>query len=37
VAAALAACDRAELGMNAPPEGLYFMRAVYPDEAEKIL
>ena len=33
VGTALAACDRAELGLNAPPEGLYFMRAMYPDEA----
>ncbi len=32
VAEALAARDRAELGLNAPPEGLYFIRAVYPDE-----
>ncbi len=32
VAAALAAQDRAALGLNAPPEGLYFVRAVYPDE-----
>jgi tRNA pseudouridine38-40 synthase len=31
VAAALAAKDRAELGFNAPPDGLYFVRAVYPD------
>ncbi len=30
---ALAAADRAALGFNAPPEGLYFMHAVYPDEA----
>jgi len=29
---ALAAADRAALGLNAPPEGLYFMRATYPDE-----
>jgi tRNA pseudouridine38-40 synthase len=28
--AALAAKDRAELAFNAPPEGLYFVRAVYP-------
>ena len=33
VAAALEAKDRAELGLNAPPEGLYFVKAVYPDEA----
>ena len=28
--AALAAKDRAELGMNAPPDGLYFVAADYP-------
>jgi tRNA pseudouridine38-40 synthase len=28
---ALAARDRAALGLNAPPEGLFFVRAVYPD------
>jgi tRNA pseudouridine38-40 synthase len=27
---ALEARDRAELGLNAPPEGLYFVEAVYP-------
>jgi tRNA pseudouridine38-40 synthase len=27
---ALAAQDRAALGLNAPPEGLYFIRATYP-------
>jgi len=32
VGAALAAHDRQELGLNAPPHGLYFVRAVYPDE-----
>ncbi|PLK25547.1 tRNA pseudouridine(38-40) synthase TruA [Novosphingobium sp. TH158] len=32
VAEALAARDRTALGLNAPPEGLYFVRAVYPDE-----
>ena len=31
VAKALAARDRAELGLNAPSEGLYFARALYPD------
>ncbi|MEQ1641599.1 MAG: tRNA pseudouridine(38-40) synthase TruA, partial [Novosphingobium sp.] len=31
VAEALAARDRAELGLNAPSEGLYFVRANYPD------
>jgi tRNA pseudouridine38-40 synthase len=30
IAAALAAKDRAALGLNAPPEGLFFVRAVYP-------
>jgi tRNA pseudouridine38-40 synthase len=29
---ALEACDRRRLGHNAPPEGLYFMRALYPGE-----
>jgi tRNA pseudouridine38-40 synthase len=28
---ALAAKDRAALGLNAPPDGLYFVEAVYPD------
>ena len=28
---ALEARDRAALGLNAPPEGLYFVEAVYPD------
>jgi tRNA pseudouridine38-40 synthase len=32
VAKALAACDRAALGLNAPPEGLYFIKALYPGE-----
>jgi tRNA pseudouridine38-40 synthase len=27
---ALAACDRARLGLNAPPDGLYFRQADYP-------
>jgi tRNA pseudouridine38-40 synthase len=31
VADALAAKDRAALGLNAPAEGLYFMEAMYPD------
>jgi tRNA pseudouridine38-40 synthase len=31
VAEALAARDRAALGLNAPPEGLYFVRALYPE------
>jgi tRNA pseudouridine38-40 synthase len=30
VATALAAKDRSELGLNAPPHGLYFVEAVYP-------
>jgi tRNA pseudouridine38-40 synthase len=30
--AALEACDRAALGLNAPPDGLYFAAAVYPGE-----
>jgi len=29
---ALAAKDRAALGLNAPPDGLYFMSARYPDQ-----
>ena len=29
---ALSARDRAELGLNAPPEGLYFVKAIYPGE-----
>ena len=29
---ALEARDRAALGLNAPPDGLYFVRADYPDE-----
>ncbi|MFT4056255.1 MAG: tRNA pseudouridine(38-40) synthase TruA [Novosphingobium sp.] len=29
---ALAARDRRKLGLNAPPDGLYFVRAVYPGE-----
>ena len=32
LAEALAARDRAALGLNAPPHGLYFVRAVYPEE-----
>lgn len=31
MAQALAARDRTALGLNAPPQGLYFMEAVYPD------
>ncbi|MET0363304.1 MAG: tRNA pseudouridine(38-40) synthase TruA [Sphingobium sp.] len=30
--AALEAKDRAALGLNAPPDGLYFVRAVYPGD-----
>lgn len=29
---ALEACDRAELGLNAPPDGLYFVQATYPGD-----
>lgn len=29
---ALEACDRTRLALNAPPDGLYFMRAIYPGE-----
>lgn len=29
---ALTAKDRAELGLNAPPQGLYFIKATYPGE-----
>ena len=40
VAEALEAKDRAALGLNAPPEGLYFLEAVYGkkrgQEKEKI-
>ena len=32
VAEALEARDRQALGLNAPPTGLYFVRAVYPDD-----
>lgn len=32
VAEALAARDRSALGLNAPPEGLYFVAATYPPE-----
>lgn len=32
VGEALAARDRQALGLNAPSEGLYFVRALYPDE-----
>ncbi len=33
IAEALAARDRTALGLNAPPDGLYFVSASYPDEA----
>ncbi|AXK42041.1 tRNA pseudouridine(38-40) synthase TruA [Erythrobacter aureus] len=33
VAEALAARDRQALGLNAPPHGLYFVRAIYPEDA----
>lgn len=32
IAKALAARDRSELGLNAPPQGLYFVSATYPKE-----
>jgi tRNA pseudouridine38-40 synthase len=32
IAEALAARDRQRLGLNAPPHGLYFVRAIYPDD-----
>ena len=32
LAEALAACDRSQLGLNAPPDGLYFVSATYPGE-----
>ena len=35
VAEALAAADRASLGFNAPPEGLYFVAARYEDEEQE--
>ena len=31
IAEALAAKDRHALGLNAPPHGLYFVEAIYPD------
>jgi len=34
IAEALEARDRHALGLNAPPEGLYFVRATYPEDAE---
>ncbi|WP_380785897.1 tRNA pseudouridine(38-40) synthase TruA [Sphingomonas sp. R86521] len=35
VAAALAAKDRAKLGLNAPPDGLFFVEAVYPPPSSR--
>ena len=35
IASALAARDRAALGLNAPPHGLYFVEATYPDQREE--
>ncbi len=35
LAAALAARDRAALGLNAPPHGLYFVEATYPNSREE--
>ena len=34
VGEALAAKNRAALGLNAPPEGLYFVEALYPDDGQ---
>ncbi|MGB7419190.1 MAG: tRNA pseudouridine(38-40) synthase TruA [Erythrobacter sp.] len=33
ISQALAARDRAAMGLNAPPQGLYFVEAIYPDLA----
>ena len=35
IAAALEARDRNALGLNAPPHGLYFVEAIYPDSREE--
>ena len=35
VAEALSACDRQELGLNAPPTGLYFVEAIYPEDTRR--
>lgn len=35
IAEALAARDRNALGLNAPPQGLYFVEAIYPDSREE--
>jgi tRNA pseudouridine38-40 synthase len=35
IAEALAARDRNALGLNAPPHGLYFVEATYPDSREE--
>jgi len=37
IGAALEARDRAALGFNAPPQGLYFVEAIYPVENESSL
>lgn len=34
LASALEARDRQQLGLNAPPHGLYFMEAIYPEQAK---
>lgn len=34
VGKALAAQDRAALGLNAPPHGLYFVEAIYPEDSK---
>lgn len=34
IAQALAARDRSKLGLNAPPQGLYFVEAIYPNSRE---
>jgi tRNA pseudouridine38-40 synthase len=34
IAEALAARDRKALGLNAPPHGLYFIEAIYPQSPE---
>ncbi len=34
MADALEAKDRSALGLNAPPEGLYFVKATYPEEEQ---
>jgi len=34
LADALAAADRSRLGLNAPPDGLFFIEAIYPERVE---